>query len=174
LLLTHRKAVGAIYWIPLRKVRALEDLLYQYKVGSQLGAVDPSALSQLSGFVRFPENEESIAVNRKAVEQFGDTVMRAFRHKNWERDIELRIQHFSKSDVDILQNAFAFSSSCGALFDLINGSTGRGHKAKVYLCDLQSGQLKVAMDICQVHGWTSANFKRSNNPPLWYFNFNNH
>ncbi len=116
---------------------------------------------QLSCFIHFPENEESIALNRRIVQQFGTTIMRVFADKIGRRDIEARTQRFTESEVGTLQNAFAFASTYAILFDLINTSAcGERHQAKVYLCGLHRDQLNVAIGTCQGYQWIPTTFTR--------------
>jgi hypothetical protein len=123
--------------------------------------ISKTQLHQISCFIHFPENDESIASCRRVVQQFGTTIMKVFADKIGRRHIEARTQRFTESEVETLQNAFAFASTFAVLFDLINMSAcGERHQAKVYLCGLQSDQLKVAIGTCQEYQWIPATFKR--------------
>ncbi|OXV09921.1 hypothetical protein Egran_02316 [Elaphomyces granulatus] len=164
------------------KIRSLRNLLRKYETRHRLAIesspamppdrndpldddidFDPShEISQISCFIHFPENEESLASSRRVMQQFGMTIMKVFADKVGRRDIEARTQRFTKSEVEILQSAFAFASTYEDLFSHINmPACGERHQAKVYLCGLKGDQLKVSIGTCQENQWISAIFKRS-------------
>ena len=87
--------------------------------------------------------------------------MRVFDDRIGPCEIEARTRCITKSEVEILQSAFTFAEKQKDLFNHINKSACREtHQANVYLCGLQSNQLKASISTCQGNQWISATFKR--------------
>jgi hypothetical protein len=142
------------------RIRSLLELFRQHEARYPLPTVDVSAAHHIYGFIHFPEIEDSIASTRRVVQRLNTTVDKLFADKSGRRVTEAQIQCFTKSDAEVVQNAFHFASTYARLFCLIESACGERHQAKLYLYGSQSDQLRLAISTCQEYQWIPAIFKR--------------
>ena len=76
--------------------------------------------------------------------------------------MEVQRPNYTPHDLDTIQYAHDFASTCTSLFfQMVDGTTcGTPHKAKLHLSGFKEDQLKMSVGTCQETDWVSAVFTR--------------
>ncbi|KAF4448622.1 subtilisin-like protein [Fusarium austroafricanum] len=132
----------------------------------------PGSVEVLSNYIRFPAAYEELETLRISFSHFQTAIEHMFGalHTNWKAQVETEAEdfNFTPQEVEAIQHAQGFASTCTSLFTQMADNTkcGNPHRAKLHLSGFKRDQLKMDIGTCQETDWISAVFTRSSDQPL--------
>jgi hypothetical protein len=111
----------------------------------------------VASFIKFPQDAAKIESCRRTISRFGFAMDRTFSDSS-----EAQTLDYTPQDVEAIQHAHTFASTCTSLFSQMVDSTkcGTPHQAKLHLSGFKQDQLRMNIGTCQEMDWVSAVFTR--------------
>jgi hypothetical protein len=117
------------------------------------------APTQLSSFIQFPKAAKEIQSLRWAVTSFGMAINKIQDDSAASGVMEAQ---YSPQEIETIETAYAFSSTCTSLFTRMVNSIkcGTHHEARLHLTGFKKDQLEMTIGTCQGTDRISAVFTR--------------
>ncbi|KAI0437238.1 hypothetical protein F4803DRAFT_556191 [Xylaria telfairii] len=126
-----------------------------------------TSIEQASGCIMFPQDAEKIESCRRIMSHFGMVLDRLVGDTVGLWAMEVQMLDYTPQDVEAIENAFDFASTCSSLFEQIVSGTecGTPHQASLDLCGVEEDQLRMNICTCQNKSWGPALFTRLSEKP---------
>lgn len=117
-----------------------------------------------SRYLRFPEEPGRILSLRDDVGDFHEVLAKLLRRNSGQPRKE---QDYEDEDLEAIQRAYDFATTCASLFGQIVSSTKckREHKAKLHMSGFKQHQLNMAINSCQATDWVPVLFTHASEKP---------
>jgi hypothetical protein len=129
---------------------------------SQEKVYSQDAVVKAATYIRFPTDAITIEACRLVVSRFGMTLDRLLKDTVGLWNVEAQALDYTAQDVEAIQHAYDFATTCTSLFSQMVNSTecGNLHQATLQLSGFKANELKMSIDNCQEEGSIPAVFTR--------------
>ncbi|KAK4195218.1 subtilisin-like protein [Triangularia verruculosa] len=124
-------------------------------------------VAHAASFIRFPQNATRIESCRRFISRFGTALDRTLYNSSVSCTMETQTLVYTPQDLEAIQRAQDFASTCTSLFSQMVDSVqcGTPHQAKLHLSGFKEDQLQMHIRTCNETDWISTVFTRSPEPP---------
>lgn len=121
-----------------------------------------ASVAQAASYIWFPQEANNIESCRRVVSRFGTVLDRLLGDSVGPWTMEAQTLDYTTQDVEAIQHAYDFASTCTSLFGRMVNSTKCGtlHRATLHLSGFKTNELRMNIDTCQETGWIPALFTR--------------
>ncbi|KAI0977232.1 hypothetical protein F4678DRAFT_477323 [Xylaria arbuscula] len=126
-----------------------------------------TSVEQASGYIIFPQDTEKIESCRRILSHFGMVLDRLVGDTVGLWAMEVQMLDYTPQDVEAIENAYDFASTCSSLFEQIVSGTecGTPHQARLDLYGFEEDRLRMNICTCQKKSWGPALFTRLSEKP---------
>lgn len=117
------------------------------------GSMHHSA-AQAAKNIRFPGEADKIQSCQRRVSRFGMVLDQLLEDSVGSWAIEIQTLNYTDRDLEAIEYAHGFTSTCTSLFgQMVNGTMcGNSHRALVHLPGFGSNELRINIDTCHQNG----------------------